>query len=255
MLRLQQEEGESSKTQENQKTQKRKRKPKTKTKKKEKDNEKPGPSGCSSSSSSSASKTTSVAKSPGSDASHFNESSGDPSSVKVTAVKDKANGKQFIKERPKLPPSTLRNNNNDDSDSDDNNNNNEDVNLSRYGNTGGENKFAEEDMPTESATSEQVPISATSEQVPISAIPPRYPKREGQPRINYSEAEVPDDDHYICKFHFPTCGPVIMFVELYFAPLLLFLFFLLKDLESPAHTLTCLEYLIDIFLVQNLRIP
>ena len=66
-------------------------------------------------------------------------------------VTEKANGKQFIRERPKLPASTIKPEVDDD------------------------NEESDEEV-----------IEARN-------------LRKG-PRVNYTESEVPDDDHYLCKF-------------------------------------------------------
>ena len=34
--------------------------------------------------------------------------------------------------------------------------------------------------------------------------PPRYPRRQIQ-RKNYKELEMPDEDHFLCKFHQQFC--------------------------------------------------
>ena len=41
---------------------------------------------------------------------------------------------------------------------------------------------------------EEVPAAANNE------TPPRYPRRHIQ-RKNYKELEMPDEDHFLCKFH------------------------------------------------------
>ena len=107
----------------------------------------------------------------------------------MSAIKDKANGKQFIKERPKLPPATLKSNRSNVSSNED-----EDYNML--------------DIPFEAAVPNVAPepiapkpivSEPTTSEVPLEPVQSRYPKRKGQPRVNYSEAEVPDDDHYLCK--------------------------------------------------------
>ena len=37
-----------------------------------------------------------------------------------------------------------------------------------------------------------------------SETPPRYPRRQIQ-RKNYKELEMPDEDHFLCKFHQQFC--------------------------------------------------
>ena len=158
------------------------------------DDAKPSTSGTSSlkpSTSSRASTSTSTSTSSGpstststskpastSDASRALESENEASSVKVSVIKEKANGKQFIKERPKLPAHTLKKKNADSSSSDEGENIEEDMVMPEG------NKNCNNDKEPEIST---LPLTT------------RYPKREGQPRVNYAEAEVPDDDHFICK--------------------------------------------------------
>ena len=98
---------EQSGTNETQKNVTKKRKRKSTKKKVVADDAKPSTSGTVSKAGSS--KTTTATKATG--ASVVNRAvegeDGGASSVKVSVVKEKANGKQFIKERPKLPPPTL----------------------------------------------------------------------------------------------------------------------------------------------------
>ena len=108
--------------------------------------------------------------------------------MQVSAIKEKANGKHFVKERPKLPPATLKSNRSSISSDED-----EDEDI----------PFGAEvpDIapgPIGVATEPAAPEPTTSE-TPLEPVRSRYPRREGQPRVNYSEAEVPDDDHYLCK--------------------------------------------------------
>ena len=39
-------------------------------------------------------------------------------------------------------------------------------------------------------------VSVVNDEVEVE---PRYPKREGTARVNYTEMETPDDDHFLCK--------------------------------------------------------
>lgn len=66
-------------------------------------------------------------------------------------ITEKANGKQFIRERPKLPASTIK-----------------------------------PEVDDESEESDEEVVETRN-------------LRKG-PRVNYTESEVPDDDHYLCKF-------------------------------------------------------
>ena len=170
-----------------QKTQKKKRKGKS-NKKKVDDEAKPSTSGLSTPASSSTSKTTSTTEATGANGgSKMTDSVEGASTVKVSPVKEKANGKQFIKERPKLPPSTLKRSR---------------INSSSSDESEDDDKLEDHETILEDHVLPFVPfVPFDSPEVPVKAVEavPRYPKREGQPRVNYSEAEVPDDDHYLCK--------------------------------------------------------